>query len=111
MDEEMDFSQTNATPEPTQSQTNLPSSATVTNTDTNTITSNTNVGTVVARIEGILEQIIDALAAGRELAIGFCPRRAVRQATNATTEQVHFPGRNQQEAIKFGNILRHLHVA
>ena len=111
MDEEMDFSQSIATPELPRSQTNLPSSATVTNTDTNTITSNTNVGTVVARIEGILEQIIDALAAGQQLSIGFASRRAVRQATNATTEQVHFPGRNQQEAIKFGNNMRHLHVA
>ncbi|RBR18562.1 uncharacterized protein FIESC28_06017 [Fusarium coffeatum] len=105
MDEEMSFSQAIATTELPRSQTNLPSSATVTNTDTNTITSNTNVGTVVARIEGILEQIIDALAAGQELAIGFSPRRAVRQAANATTEQVHFPGRNQQEAIKFARIL------
>ena len=111
MDEEIDFSQTIAIPGPPRSQINVPSSATVTNTDTNTITSNTNVGTVVARIEGILEQIIDVLAAGEELAIGFSPRRAVRQAANAQPEQVHFPGRNQQEAIKFGNILRHLHVA
>lgn len=111
MDEEMDFSQTIATPELTQTrQTNLASSATVNDTNTNTITNNTNVGTVVARIEGILEQIIDALAAGQELSIGFSPRRAVRQAANASPEQVHFPGRNKQEAIKFGNILRHLHV-
>ncbi|KAJ4024431.1 endodeoxyribonuclease [Fusarium irregulare] len=105
MDEEIDFSQTIAIPGPPRSQINVPSSAAVTNTDTNTITSNTNVGTVVARIEGILEQIIDALAAGEELAIGFSPRRAVRQAANVTTEQVHFPGRNQQEAIKFARIL------
>jgi meiotic recombination protein SPO11 len=112
MDEEMDFPQTIATPELTRThQTNLSSSATLSNTDTNTITSNTSVGTVVARIEGILEQIIDALAAGQELSIGFSPRRAVRQAANASPEQVHFPGRNQQEAIKFGNNLRHLHVA
>ncbi|CAG7565680.1 unnamed protein product [Fusarium equiseti] len=106
MDEGMDFSQTIAIPELTRTrQTNLSSSATLSNTDTNTITSNTNVGTVVARIEGILEQIIDALAAGQELSIGFSPRRAVRQAANAPPEQVHFPGRNQQEAIKFARIL------
>ncbi|KAH7191988.1 Spo11/DNA topoisomerase VI subunit A [Fusarium flagelliforme] len=106
MDEEMEISQIIATPELTRNrQTNLPSSATVNDTNTNTITSNTNVGTVVARIEGILEQIIDALAAGQELSIGFSPRRAVRQAANASPERVHFPGRNQQEAIKFTRIL------
>ncbi|KAJ4136359.1 endodeoxyribonuclease [Fusarium equiseti] len=105
MDDGMDFSQTIATPELLRRQTNLPSSANVNNTDTNTITSNTNVGTVVARIEGILEQIIDALAAGQELSIGFSPRRAIRQAANVPSEQVHFPGRSQKEAIKFARIL------
>jgi meiotic recombination protein SPO11 len=112
MDEEPDFSRAIAIPELIQrGQTNLASSATVNNTDTNTIIRNTNVGTVVARIEGILEQIIDALAAGQELSIAFSTRKASRRASDAPQDQVHFPGRNKQEAIKFGSILRHLHIS
>ncbi|KAJ4256725.1 endodeoxyribonuclease [Fusarium torreyae] len=75
------------------------------NTDTNTTISNPNVGTVVARIEGILAQIIDALSAGQELSIAFSTRRSSRRDANAQPEHVHFPGRNQQEAIKFARIL------
>ncbi|KAM0561587.1 hypothetical protein ACHAPJ_002755 [Fusarium lateritium] len=75
------------------------------NTDTNTTISNPNVGTVVARIEGILAQIIDALSAGQELSIAFSTRRSSRRDANAQPEQVHFPGRNQQEAVKFARIL------
>jgi meiotic recombination protein SPO11 len=106
MDEEQDITQTIAIPELSQRrQTDLPSSVTVNDSDTNTISHNTNVGAVVARIEGILEQVIDALAAGQELSIAFCTRKSARRASNATSEQVHFPGRNKQEAIKFGNII------
>ncbi|KAH6966196.1 Spo11/DNA topoisomerase VI subunit A [Fusarium venenatum] len=106
MDEEPDIDQTIAIPEFTQRhQTNLPSSLTVNDSDTNTILHNTNVGSVVARIEGILEQIIDALAAGQELSIAFSTRKPTRRASNATPEQVHFPGRNKQEAIKFARII------
>lgn len=104
MDEEIDFPQAIAIPEMCQRRINRPSE-TVNRTDTNTIFSNTNVGMVVARIESILEQIIDALAAGQELSIAFT-KRTSRRVANAPPEQVHFPGRNQQEAIKFGNILR-----
>ncbi|KAG8669517.1 hypothetical protein FPOAC1_008912 [Fusarium poae] len=106
MDEEQDITQTIAIPELSQRrQTDLPSSVTVNDSDTNTISHNTNVGAVVARIEGILEQVIDALAAGQELSIAFCTRKSARRASNATSEQVHFPGRNKQEAIKFARIL------
>ncbi|CEF88313.1 unnamed protein product [Fusarium graminearum] len=106
MDQDPYIAQAIAIPELTQRhQTNLPSSATITNNDTNTIIHNTNVGAAVARIEGILEQIIDALAAGQELSIAFSTRKPSRQASNATPEQVHFPGRNKQEATKFARIL------
>ncbi|RGP62813.1 hypothetical protein FSPOR_9004 [Fusarium sporotrichioides] len=106
MDEEPAFTQAIAIPELTQRrQTNLPSSATINDGDTNTIIHNTNVGAVVARIEGILEQIIDALAAGQELSIAFSARKPSRRASDATPEQVHFPGRNKQEATKFARIL------
>lgn len=112
MDQDPYIAQAIAIPELTQRhQTDLPSSATITNNDTNTIIHNTNVGAVVSRIEGILEQIIDALAAGQELSIAFSTRKPSRQASNATPEQVHFPGRNKQEATKFGNILQHLHAS
>ncbi|GKU04803.1 meiotic recombination protein spo11 [Fusarium langsethiae] len=106
MDEEPASTQAIAIPELTQRrQTNLPSSATINDGDTNTIIHNTNVGAVVARIEGILEQIIDALAAGQELSIAFSTRKPSRRASDATPEQVYFPGRNKQEATKFARIL------
>ncbi|PTD04665.1 Meiotic recombination protein rec12 [Fusarium culmorum] len=106
MDQDPYIAHAIAIPELTQRhQTNLPSSATITNNNTNTIIHNTNVGAVVSRIEGILEQIIDALAAGQELSIAFSTRKPSRQASNATPEQVHFPGRNKQEATKFARIL------
>ncbi|KAF4340633.1 meiotic recombination rec12 [Fusarium beomiforme] len=75
------------------------------NTDTNTIINNPNAGMVVTRIEDILGQIIEALAAGQELSIPFSARRLSRRAANAQPEEVHFPGRNQQEAVKFARIL------
>ncbi|KAF4447350.1 hypothetical protein F53441_9114 [Fusarium austroafricanum] len=107
MDEEEGFAQSIATPELTRgAQANRPSSAPVNeNTDTNTIIGNPNAGTVVTRIEDILAQIIDALSAGQELSIAFTPRRSSHRAASAQPEQVHFPGRNQQEAIKFTRIL------
>ncbi|KAF5983101.1 meiotic recombination SPO11 [Fusarium coicis] len=107
MDGEADIAQSIAVPELTQnSQANRTSSATANeNTDTNTIINNPNAGTVVTRIEDILAQIISALAAGQVLSIPFSTRRSTRRAANAQPEQVHFPGRNQQEAVKFARIL------
>ncbi|KAL9573652.1 hypothetical protein ACKAV7_002196 [Fusarium commune] len=107
MDEEAEIAQSIAIPELTQRpQANHPSSATANeNTDTNTIINNPNAGTVVTRIEDILAQIISALAAGQELSIPFSARRSTRRAANVQPEQVHFPGRNQQEAVKFARIL------
>ncbi|KAF4967263.1 hypothetical protein FSARC_5175 [Fusarium sarcochroum] len=110
MDEDSNNAQSIATPELMQrSQANSSSSAPAQvgnqNTDTNTTISNPNVGTVVARIEDILEQIIDAMSAGQELSIAFSTRRSSRRDANAQPEQVHFPGRNQQEAVKFARIL------
>jgi meiotic recombination protein SPO11 len=106
MDEEAEIAPSIAIPELTRGpQANHPSSVPVNeNTDTNTIISNPNAGTVVTRIEGILAQIINALAAGQELSIPFSARRSTRRAANVQPEQVHFPGRNQQEAVKFGQI-------
>nr|RBQ93784.1 hypothetical protein FVER53263_04574 [Fusarium verticillioides] len=107
MDEEAEIAQSIAIPELTQSpQANRTSSAIANeNTDTNTIVNNPNAGTVVTRIEDILAQIISALAAGQVLSIPFSARRSTRRAANAQPEQVHFPGRNQQEAVKFARIL------
>ncbi|KAF5572925.1 meiotic recombination rec12 [Fusarium pseudoanthophilum] len=107
MDEEAETAQSIAIPELIQSsQANPTSSATENeNTDTNTIINNPNVGTVVTRIEDILARIIGALAAGQELSIPFSPRRSTRRAANPQSQQVRFPGRNQQEAVKFARIL------
>ncbi|KAF4948100.1 hypothetical protein FGADI_9887 [Fusarium gaditjirri] len=107
MDEEAEIAQSIAIPELTQSpQANHSSSATANeNTDTNTIINNPNAGTVVTRIEEILARIISALAAGQVLSIPFSSRRSTRRAANGQPEQVHFPGRNQQEAVKFARIL------
>ncbi|KAF5607371.1 meiotic recombination SPO11 [Fusarium subglutinans] len=107
MNEEAEIAQSIAIPELAQSpQANRTSSATANeNTDTNTIINNPNAGTVVTRIEDILAQIIGALAAGQELSIPFSARRSTRRAANAQPEQVRFPGRNQQEAVKFARIL------
>ncbi|KAF4977285.1 hypothetical protein FZEAL_6173 [Fusarium zealandicum] len=74
-------------------------------TDTNTTAAGPSVGTVVARIEGILSRIIDALSACQELSIAFSTRRSSRRGANAQPEEVHFPGRNQQEAVKFARVL------
>jgi meiotic recombination protein SPO11 len=45
------------------------------------------------------------------LSIAFSARKPSRRASDATPEQVHFPGRNKQEATKFGNVLRRLHAS
>ncbi|KAM0078182.1 endodeoxyribonuclease [Fusarium odoratissimum] len=107
MDEEAEIAQSIAIPELTQNpQANRTSSTTANeNTDTNTTINNPSAGTVVTRIEDILAQIISALATGQELSIPFSARRSTRRAANVQPEQVHFPGRNQQEAVKFARIL------
>lgn len=76
------------------------------NADTNTISGGPTVGTVVARIESILSQIIDSVSACQELSIAFTPRRPAR--SRGQPDEVRFPGRNQQEAVKFGRIARRL---
>ncbi|KAI8659798.1 TP6A-N domain-containing protein [Fusarium sp. Ph1] len=73
------------------------------NADTNTIAGGPNVGIVVARIENILSQIIDSVSACQELSIAFTPRRPAR--SRGQPDEVRFPGRNQQEAVKFARIL------
>lgn len=61
------------------------------------VTATTSAGTVVARIESILEDILDCLAEGRELSIDFVVSRS-----GHSPQKVHFPGRNALEATKFG---------
>ncbi|KAM6512353.1 endodeoxyribonuclease [Fusarium solani] len=73
------------------------------NADTNTTAGGPNVGIVVARIENILSQIIDSVSACQELSIAFTPRRPAR--SRGQPDEVRFPGRNQQEAVKFARIL------
>ncbi|RMJ19687.1 hypothetical protein CDV36_000667 [Fusarium kuroshium] len=73
------------------------------NADTNTTAGGPTVGTVVARIENILSQIIDSVSACQELSITFTPRRPAR--SRGQPDEVRFPGRNQQEAVKFARIL------
>ncbi|RTE83676.1 hypothetical protein BHE90_001745 [Fusarium euwallaceae] len=73
------------------------------NADTNTTADGPTVGTVVARIENILSQIIDSVSACQELSITFTPRRPAR--SRGQPDEVRFPGRNQQEAVKFARIL------
>ncbi|KAF5021761.1 hypothetical protein F66182_6211 [Fusarium sp. NRRL 66182] len=112
MDQELNKAQSIATPElihsPEADQPPAPTPAqhvTQNNTDTNTTATTPNVGTAVARIESIFAQIVDALSAGQELSIEFSTRRSTRRAANARSEQIHFPGRSQQEAVKFARVL------
>jgi hypothetical protein len=111
MDEDEDLAQENATPELTDREINLaletPGNESA---DTNT-TSSASVGSVVARIESILMQIVDALRVGEELTIVHTSRRSSRRFTNAQPEVVHYPGRNLQESVKFGRIMRQLYAA
>ncbi|RSL67295.1 hypothetical protein CEP53_003072 [Fusarium sp. AF-6] len=73
------------------------------NADTNTTAGGPTIGTVVARIENILSQIIDSVSACQELSITFTLRRPAR--SRGQPDEVRFPGRNQQEAVKFARIL------
>ncbi|KAK7432420.1 endodeoxyribonuclease [Neonectria magnoliae] len=87
--------------------------------DTNTTTVHglgVVVGSVVTRIETILEAIADSLAACQELSIALSRRGSHRRASENRLEHVCFPGRTVQEARKFGKfffqsrILSHLIV-
>ncbi|KAK7415688.1 endodeoxyribonuclease [Neonectria punicea] len=87
--------------------------------DTNTTTIHdlgAVVGSVVTRIETILEAIADSLAACQELSIALSRRGSHRRASEPHLENVCFPGRTVQEARKFGKfffwsrILNHLTV-
>lgn len=111
MNEDENLAQEIATPELTDREVNL-ALETLGNesADTNT-TSNASVGSVVACIESILMQIVDALRVGEELTIVHTSRRSSRRFTGAQPEVVHYPGRNLQESVKFGKIMRHLHAA
>ncbi|KAL7823658.1 Spo11/DNA topoisomerase VI subunit A [Trichoderma gracile] len=70
------------------------------------VTATTSAGTVVSRIESILEDILDCLAEGRELSIDFVLNRS-----GNSPQKVHFPGRNALEATKFARILLILQLA
>lgn len=60
-------------------------------------------GTVVARIESILELTLDRLAEAQEMSIELASRRNVRhRGDNTHLEQIRFPGRTLHEAKKFG---------
>lgn len=72
--------------------------------DTNT-TSDPSVGTVVSRIEGILEAVTDSLQAREPLSIDFRSRRnSDRSPSERREERIQFPGRTVQEARKFGTM-------
>ncbi|KAF5675623.1 meiotic recombination-associated protein [Fusarium heterosporum] len=105
MDGDGNLAQENATQLLTQGDAHSASEASADeNTDTNT-TDNSSVGSVVARIESIFMQVVDALHAGQELALVHTSRRSSRRSTAAQPEVVHYPGRNLQEAIKFARLI------
>lgn len=61
------------------------------------------VGAVIAKIEGIFEDVTDALVGGRILEIPIRSRGRRRGRADAEAVQsVRFPGRTDQEALKFG---------
>ncbi|KAL7934022.1 DNA topoisomerase IV, alpha subunit [Trichoderma chlorosporum] len=70
------------------------------------VTVTTSAGTVISRIESILEDILDCVAQGKELTIGFVSSRS-----GDNPQTVHFPGRTAVEATKFARILLILQLA
>ncbi|EHK20028.1 uncharacterized protein TRIVIDRAFT_48006 [Trichoderma virens Gv29-8] len=70
------------------------------------VTVTTSAGTVITRIESILEAILDCLAQGKELSIDFVTNRS-----GHNPQTVHFPGRTALEATKFARILLILQLA
>ncbi|QYS95018.1 TP6A_N domain-containing protein [Trichoderma simmonsii] len=63
------------------------------------VTMTTSAGTVVSRIESILEGILDCVAQGQELSIDFVSNRS---GSGNSPQTVRFPGRTAVEATKFG---------
>ncbi|KAJ4863705.1 type IIB DNA topoisomerase domain-containing protein [Trichoderma breve] len=68
----------------------------------------TSAGTVVSRIESILEAILDCVAQGQELSIDFVSNRS---GLGNSPQTVRFPGRTAVEATKFARILLILQLA
>ncbi|KAM6486499.1 Spo11/DNA topoisomerase VI subunit A [Trichoderma sp. SZMC 28011] len=68
----------------------------------------TSAGTVVSRIESILEGILDCIAQGQELSIDFVSNRS---GSGNSPQTVRFPGRTAVEATKFARILLILQLA
>ncbi|KAL7801907.1 DNA topoisomerase IV, alpha subunit [Trichoderma afarasin] len=68
----------------------------------------TSAGTVVSRIESILEAILDCVAQGQELSIDFVSNRS---GSGNSPQTVRFPGRTAVEATKFARILLILQLA
>ncbi|KAK5993755.1 Meiotic recombination protein rec12 [Cladobotryum mycophilum] len=64
-------------------------------------TQSTTAGAVVSRIEDILESILDRMTEAEELSISLVSRKSGHRHP----QQIHFPGRNFQEAKKFARIL------
>lgn len=62
------------------------------------------VGSVVMRIEHILETIVDALESKEQLTIDFVSKRHSRSSENRR-EKICFPGRTAREARKFSTKL------
>jgi hypothetical protein len=66
-----------------------------------------NAGTIVARIESIFEYILNRLARSEELSIEFKSRRNLgRVDAERQRSDLRFPGRDGQEAQKFGRIMK-----
>lgn len=72
--------------------------------DTNTVAVSRTVGTIVTRLEDILERVVSSLGNGQELSIAFLRRASRRSSSEQDQDQVRFPGRSQQEATKFGKL-------
>ncbi|PTB58187.1 hypothetical protein M431DRAFT_517763 [Trichoderma harzianum CBS 226.95] len=72
------------------------------------VTMTTSAGTVVSRIESILEAILDCVAQGQELSIDFVSNRS---GSGNSPQTVRFPGRTAVEATKFARILLILQLA
>ncbi|KAI5461601.1 Spo11/DNA topoisomerase VI subunit A [Mariannaea sp. PMI_226] len=72
--------------------------------DTNTEQNDPNLGSVITRIESLMESFVNALAACQELSIALI-RRPSRRLASPRTENVRFPGKTVQEARKFARIL------
>ncbi|KAL7915334.1 DNA topoisomerase IV, alpha subunit [Trichoderma velutinum] len=70
------------------------------------VTMTISAGTVISRIESILEAVLDCVAQGQELSIDFVSSRS-----GNSPQTVRFPGRSAVEATKFARILLILQLA